>query len=107
LNVARRTARKPQQPDRHGLRGEAVRHRVAVQRCAERGRLPVARNGGSEFAILQAFDFDAHGFGMIPCEHNFTASRDTIHARLTGKGYSRALQEDPSRLDDCYGYRML
>lgn len=61
---------------------------------------------GSELEILQAFDFDRHAFRIITCEHNYTPSRDGIHALLTSKGYVRVF-EDLSQWDDWYVHPLL
>ncbi|MCT8159161.1 FkbM family methyltransferase [Pseudoruegeria sp. SHC-113] len=56
---------------------------------------------GSEFEILNAFDFSRHRFGLITVEHNFTEQRAQIHALLTANGYQRILT-DLSKFDDWY-----
>jgi len=56
---------------------------------------------GSEFEILQAFDFDAYQFRTITCEHNYTPMREKIYDLLTSKGYVRKLTE-LSYFDDWY-----
>lgn len=56
---------------------------------------------GSEFDILNAVDFDRWSFRVMSVEHNFAPQRQDIHALLTSKGYTRAL-EDVSRFDDWY-----
>ncbi len=56
---------------------------------------------GSEFEILDAFDFARYRFNLITVEHNFTDRRADIHALLTGNGYARIL-EDLSAFDDWY-----
>ena len=56
---------------------------------------------GSEFEILNAFDFSAHRFNCITVEHNGTAARDQIRALLEGKGYRRAFTY-LSKWDDWY-----
>jgi len=56
---------------------------------------------GSEFDILNAFDFDAYKFKVITCEHNFTPMRVKIYDLLTSKGYTRKHTEY-SRFDDWY-----
>lgn len=56
---------------------------------------------GSEFEILNAFDFDRYSFSMITCEHNYTPARDKIHKLLTSKGYVRKYEE-LSLWDDWY-----
>lgn len=57
---------------------------------------------GSEYDILQAFDFSRYSFSCIAVEHNFNEKkRQLIHALLTANGYRRVL-EDVSRFDDWY-----
>ena len=56
---------------------------------------------GSEFEILQHFDFDKYAFRVITCEHNFTPMREKLHELLTGHGYVRRY-EDLSKFDDWY-----
>lgn len=56
---------------------------------------------GSEFDILQAFDFSLYRFACIAVEHNFTENRERIHALLTKHGYRR-VHEDASQFDDWY-----
>lgn len=56
---------------------------------------------GSEYEILQAFDFDAYKIKIITCEHNYTPMRDKIRDLLLSKGY---IQKYPflSLIDDWY-----
>jgi FkbM family methyltransferase len=56
---------------------------------------------GSEFAILEAFDFSSFTFGAIFFEHNFTENRESIHEILSVKGYIRIFSKI-SRSDDWY-----
>jgi FkbM family methyltransferase len=56
---------------------------------------------GSEFEILQAFDFARYDVKIITCEHNFSPLRDKLHALLTAKGYARKF-EGLSQVDDWY-----
>jgi FkbM family methyltransferase len=56
---------------------------------------------GSEFEILNAFDFDAYKFKVITCEHNYTPMREKLADLLTSKGYTRKYPEY-SRFDDWY-----
>lgn len=56
---------------------------------------------GSEFDILQAFDFSKHRFRVITVEHNYAPQREKLHTLLTEKGYRR-VHEDVSRFDDWY-----
>jgi FkbM family methyltransferase len=59
---------------------------------------------GSEFEILQAFDFSKYRFRTITCEHGFGPMRERIHALLTSHGYVRT-HEDLSVVDDWYVLR--
>jgi FkbM family methyltransferase len=61
---------------------------------------------GSEFQILNRFNFDKYRFGFISCEHNYTSSRDQVYDLLTSKGYFRVL-EDISLFDDWYIHKSL
>jgi len=56
---------------------------------------------GSEFDILEAFDFGKRRFRVIVCEHNYAPIREKIYALLTSKGYVRRYA-DLSRFDDWY-----
>ena len=56
---------------------------------------------GSEFEILNAFDFSKHKFKIITCEHNFTPMRESIYSLLTKNGYRRKYT-DLSSFDDWY-----
>jgi FkbM family methyltransferase len=56
---------------------------------------------GSEFEILNRFDFGKYEFRVITCEHNHTSRRDDIFALLTRYGYTRQYQ-DLSDFDDWY-----
>jgi FkbM family methyltransferase len=56
---------------------------------------------GSEFEILNGFDFDRFHFSVITCEHNYTPMRQKIHDLLTSKGYRRKF-EHLSCWDDWY-----
>ena len=56
---------------------------------------------GSEFDILNAFDFDRHSFRVMSVEHNFAPQREDIFKLLTSHGYARVL-ENVSRFDDWY-----
>lgn len=56
---------------------------------------------GSEFEILNAFNFDAYKFKVITCEHNHTPMRDKLLELLTSKGYTRKYTEF-SYFDDWY-----
>jgi hypothetical protein len=56
---------------------------------------------GSEFEILNAFDFSEHKFKIITCEHNFTQMRESIYSLLTKNGYGRKYTDLPV-FDDWY-----
>jgi FkbM family methyltransferase len=56
---------------------------------------------GSEFEILNSFDFSKYNIKIISCEHNYTDNRDKIYALLSRKGYRRVM-EDVSQFDDWY-----
>ena len=56
---------------------------------------------GSEYEILNAFDFDKYKFRVITCEHNFTSMREKIYDLLISKGYQRKLT-NISKVDDWY-----
>lgn len=56
---------------------------------------------GSEFVILEQFDYTAHQFGLITVEHNFSGTRDPIRQLMQRKGYKLAF-ENLSKWDDWY-----
>jgi FkbM family methyltransferase len=56
---------------------------------------------GSEFEILNHFDFDLYDIKIITCEHNYTPMREEIYNLLTAKGYQRKY-EQLSQWDDWY-----
>jgi 3-dehydroquinate dehydratase len=56
---------------------------------------------GSEYKILQAFDFDQYKFKVITCEHNFSKNREKIFNLLIENGYSRKF-EHISKYEDWY-----
>jgi hypothetical protein len=56
---------------------------------------------GSEFEILNSFDFSSHSFGVVTVEHNFTPVRQKIFELLSGHGYTRQF-ENLSKFDDWY-----
>lgn len=56
---------------------------------------------GSEFDILEAFDFSKYDIRVITCEHNFTGMRDKIHALLRKNGFIRK-HEQLSQFDDWF-----
>ena len=56
---------------------------------------------GSEFEILNNFDFSRYDIRFISCEHNFESNREKIRNLLSINGYER-LYEDCSEFDDWY-----
>ncbi len=56
---------------------------------------------GSEFLILENFDFSQYKFRVITCEHNFTENREKIFNLLTKNGYQRIWSEF-TQFDDWY-----
>jgi|688.fasta_scaffold416801_2 FkbM family methyltransferase len=56
---------------------------------------------GSEFAILENFNFQSFSFGAIFVEHNFTENRGKINKLLIGNGYVQIFS-NLSRWDDWY-----
>ena len=61
---------------------------------------------GSEFEILENFDFTAYTFGFISCEHNFTENRSKVFDLLSRQGYVRIF-EQCSQFDDWYLHKSL
>ena len=56
---------------------------------------------GSEYLILEKFDFAQFKFRIITCEHNFTENREKIFNLLTKNGYKRIWSEF-TQFDDWY-----
>lgn len=56
---------------------------------------------GSEFDILENFNFSEFSFGLICVEHNYTQQREKIRGLLEAHGYSRVLSQY-SQFDDWY-----
>ena len=56
---------------------------------------------GSEWEILQVFDFDKYKFRVITCEHNYSSKRKLIHNLLSSHGYKRKYKK-LSKFDDWY-----
>jgi FkbM family methyltransferase len=56
---------------------------------------------GSEYEILEAFDFKKFHIKIITCEHNYTPNRENIHSLLAKNGYRRKY-ENISQFDDWY-----
>jgi FkbM family methyltransferase len=56
---------------------------------------------GSEFDILNAFNFDEYSFRVMTVEHSNTTEQDKIFKLLTSKGYARILS-DISSFDDWF-----
>ena len=58
---------------------------------------------GSEFEILEKFDFQSYRFGAICVEHNFADTRGKINKLLLANGYVQ-VYKDLSDFDDWYVY---
>jgi FkbM family methyltransferase len=56
---------------------------------------------GSEFEILNSFDFTEYSFGIITCEHNYKENRTRVHDLLCRNGYVQRC-EKLSQFDDWY-----
>jgi FkbM family methyltransferase len=56
---------------------------------------------GSEFEILEKFDYENYKINIITVEHNYTNSREKIYSLLKSKNYSRIF-EGFSQWDDWY-----
>lgn len=56
---------------------------------------------GSEFEILENFNFERYKFKIITCEHNYTSDRKKIYDLLTNYGYQRKFAS-LSKWDDWY-----
>ena len=56
---------------------------------------------GSEYQILENFNFDKYKFKVITCEHNYSQDRKKIFNLLTNHGYQRKFTE-LSKWDDWY-----
>ena len=56
---------------------------------------------GSEFNIIEKFDFSSYSFNLITIEHNYTNQRRQIKKLLKNNGYIRVLV-DLSKWDDWY-----
>jgi FkbM family methyltransferase len=56
---------------------------------------------GSEYEILEDFDFSKFNFAIITVEHNYTSQRELIFTLLTRHGYKRKY-ENISEFDDWY-----
>ncbi len=61
---------------------------------------------GSEFEILEAFEFSSYQINVITVEHNFTDKREQIYRLLSAKGFIR-MYENLSRWDDWYVNRLI
>lgn len=61
---------------------------------------------GSEFDILNSFDYSEYVFGVISCEHNGSDNRERVFDLLTSHGYERVLAS-VSRFDDWYVHSSL
>lgn len=56
---------------------------------------------GSEYEILENFNFDKYFFNFISVEHNYSNNRESLRTLLEGKGYKRIFSEY-SEWDDWY-----
>lgn len=56
---------------------------------------------GSEYEILERFDFSEYSFNFISVEHNYGVNRRKMAALLEGNGYSQVLQSH-SEFDDWF-----
>jgi len=56
---------------------------------------------GSEFEILNAFDFESYDIKIITCEHNYSPNREKIYDLLIRNGYKRKFT-NISMFDDWY-----
>ena len=56
---------------------------------------------GSEYLILNSFDFTQYTFSIITCEHNFSPVREQIYELLSKQGYIRKYQ-NLSLFEDWY-----
>lgn len=56
---------------------------------------------GSEFEILNSFNFDEYDIKIITCEHNYTPNREKIHNLLIKNGYKN-IHRNYSLFDDWY-----
>ena len=56
---------------------------------------------GSEFEILNSFNFNEYDIKVITCEHNYTSMREKIYSLLSKNGYERKYSEF-SMFDDWY-----
>ena len=56
---------------------------------------------GSEYEILENFDFNAYEISIITCEHNYSKDREKIYKLLFEKGFVR-VYKGLSKWDDWY-----
>ena len=56
---------------------------------------------GSEYEILQAFDFEKYDVGVLTVEHNYSSKRDDVFKLLSSKGFERKFPFF-SNVDDWY-----
>ena len=59
---------------------------------------------GSEFDVLESFDFTSRQIRVITCEHNYTKNREKIRQLLEKNGFHRVLTE-VSEWDDWYVHK--
>jgi FkbM family methyltransferase len=57
---------------------------------------------GSEFEILNAFDFNLYDIKIITCEHNATLNKKKIYNLLINNGYKRKFEEFSNPNEDWY-----
>jgi len=58
---------------------------------------------GSEFSILNVFNFDKYRFRVITVEHNWTSNRDKLYELLSSRNYKR-VHFNLTDCDDWYVY---
>jgi hypothetical protein len=59
---------------------------------------------GSEFEILENFNFKKYKFKIISCEHNYTQMRQKLNALFEKNGYQKKY-EHLSQFDDWWVLR--
>ena len=48
---------------------------------------------GTEFSILESFNFNKYKFAIIVCEHNYSSNRQKVFDLLSERGYRRIWSE--------------
>jgi hypothetical protein len=56
---------------------------------------------GSEYDILESFDFQKYHVSVITCEHNYSPMRDKLYSLFQKNGYKRKY-EHISQFDDWF-----